>query len=869
MTAAIPHRRAAARHLALALLWGALSACPTAAAPGRVEDRKALRTVDFERHVMGLLGRMGCNAGSCHGSFQGKGGFRLSLFGYDPEKDYLALTREGLGRRINTADPDRSLLLLKATGQVSHGGGRRFASDSWQYRAFRTWIAAGAPWHKGSGTVAAMTLTPGEYARLPLRQTGQVRARVRFADGSEEDVTPLCDFRVQDDAVAEGAAPGRIRALRPGDTALVVSYRGHVRALRVLVPVPAAPGFRYPRTPEVNYIDREVFAKLRLLNVVPSALSSDAEFLRRVTIDTIGCLPSPGEVRAFLADRAPDKRARKIDELLAHPLHAALWATRLSDVTGNSTSDLRAPGPLQPKYSQMWHDWLRKRLAANVPYDEIVRGILCATSREDRSAADWLRDSRALEAEAQKGWPKSYADRASLDLFYRVGKTFTLEQLGERTAAAFLGIRLECAQCHKHPFDRWTQVDYRAFANVFGQLRVGLSPEVYQIVAGKQPAPKGKKKGKLPPIYEVFVVPHKIQGLPHPDADLPVKPVKKKGVPLPPPPPRLPARALGGPEIPLSNGKDARLALFEWLRAPDNPYFARSFVNRVWGHYFGVGLVDPVDNFSLANPPSNARLLDALAKDFVAHGYDIRRLERTVLGSRVYQLASEMNATNRLDRNNYSHSYLRPLLAEVALDVLNSALGVTENFGNDAPPGSRAIEVGASRVQSPNLAAAFRVFGRPSRATVCDCERAAEPSLPQTLFLMTDPSVLQKLTVAARPVKGKAPPVKVTVKSKGSPLFIQDGRLAKLLKGNRSDGEILEELFLATLSRFPSEAEKKVFADYQAARKASIRQHPEEAPRKKKGAGKRLVPAARTEREALFADVLWALINTREFIVNH
>ena len=858
MAAAATNRWKAVTMLALAFPGAAVPASQAAAAPVRVAEERVLQTVDFERHVMGLLGRMGCNAGACHGSFQGKGGFRLSLFGYDPERDYLALTRAGFGRRINLVDPERSLLLLKATGQVAHGGGSRFARRSWQYQAFRAWIAAGATWHKGSGTVVAMTLTPEAYAQLPLGQTRRVRARARFADGSEEDVTPLCDFRIQDDAVAAVLGPGKIKGLRPGDTALVVSYRGHVRALRVLIPVPVAAGFRYPPLPEVNYIDREVFAKLRRLNVVPSELAGDAEFLRRVTIDTIGSLPTPEEVRAFLAERAPDKRARKIEQLLAHPLHAALWATRLSDITGNNTNELRAPLPV--KYSQMWHDWLRKRLAANVPYDEIVRGILCATSREDRSAAKWLREGKSLEEAARKGWPKSYAERASLDLFYRVGQVSSLEQLGERTAAAFLGIRLECAQCHKHPFDRWTQVDYRAYANVFGQVMVGMSPEVSQLVNANKPPSKGKK-GKSPPIYEVFVHGTKVRGLPHPDADPPVKPTKKKGVVLPPPP-RLPAKALGGPEIPLTSGTDARVALFEWLRAPDNPFFARSFVNRVWGHYFGVGLVDPVDNFSLANPPSNARLLDALARDFVAHKFDLRRLERTILNSRVYQLSSALNETNKLDRNNYSHSYLRPLLAEVALDVLNSALGVTENFGNDAPPGSRAIEVGASRVQGPNLALAFRIFGRPSRAVVCDCERVAEPSLPRTLYLMTDPAVLQKLTIAALPPprkKGKPVPLPAKAKLKGNPLLPQDGRLVKLLKSGKSDSEILEELFLATLSRFPSAAEKKLFADYRAARKTSLT---DQEPRKTKG-------PRRTDREAAFADALWALINTREFIVNH
>src|SRR5262245_23542819 len=315
---------------------------PAAQAAVALPGGATLRDVDFERHVMGLFGRMGCNAGSCHGSFQGKGGFRLSLFGYDPGKDYNTLTREHLSPRINFADPDHSLLLLKATGQVDHGGGRRFARDSWQYRVFREWIVKGAPWTKGSGEVKALTVTPSGYALIKPGEKDRLRVRARFADNSEEDVTSFCDFRVQDDAVAEATPLGEVKALRSGDTALVVSYRGHVRAIRVLVPMPAASGFRYPRVPEVNYIDREVFAKLRRLNIVPSDLASDAEFLRRVTIDTIGCLPSPEEVRTFLADKSPNKRARKIDELLAHPLHAALWATKFSDITGNNTLAFRA-----------------------------------------------------------------------------------------------------------------------------------------------------------------------------------------------------------------------------------------------------------------------------------------------------------------------------------------------------------------------------------------------------------------------------------------------------------------------------------------------------------------------------------------------
>jgi len=776
--------------------------------------KQSIDKVDFERHVMGLFGRMGCNSGSCHGSFQGKNGFRLSLFGYDPEKDYLALTRDLQGRRTNPRDPDDSLLLMKATGHVSHGGGRRFGRDSWQYALLRQWIADGAVWTKGSGDVKSITLTPSEYAFSGPDQSGQMEVRAQFADGTEENITPLCDFRINDDAVAEVTPLGQVKSTRPGDTALVVSYRGNVLAARVLVPTAAAPGFKYPEVPENNCIDKEVFAKLRRLNVVPSDLAGDNEFLRRVTIDTIGCLPTPEEVRAFVDDKSADKRAKKIDQLLNHRMHAALWATKLSDITGNNTADMEGQGPTQAKLSQMWHDWLRKRIAENRPYDELVRDILCATSRDGLQPEEWLKQFKAVEEAAAKGFETPYPDRPTLDMFWRKRNgNVPLEQWGEKAAAAFLGVRLECAQCHKHPFDRWTQGDYRAFANVFGQVAFAVSPEAKSVIEGENAERKkgaGNGKQQPLPVREVFIS-DQARSLPNPDVN---QPPRVKGQP---PLPAMQAKALGGPPIHVEKGKDARVELFTWMRAPDNPYFARSFVNRVWGHYFGVGLVDPVDDFSLANPPTNAKLLDALAKDFVDHKYDLRYLESTILSSRVYQLSSRTNATNKYDRNNYSHAYLRPMMAEVVVDVLNSALGTTESFGPEAPSGCRAVEVGSSRVQNPTIAYAFRTFGRPPRTSACDCERAIEPALPQKLFLMTDPALQAKF---------------------GAP----KGRLRELLDARKSDAMTLEELFLATLSRLPTDEDRKWFEDYRKTEK---------------------------DRQAAFSGALWALINTREFILNH
>jgi hypothetical protein len=798
--------RAVSALAALALALPAAAAVPLPDG-GRVEK------VDFERHVMGLFGRAGCNSGSCHGSFQGRGGFRLSLFGYDPDKDYLALTRDALGRRVNTADPDNSLLLLKATGAVEHGGGRRFGRDSWQYLVFREWIAAGAPWAAGSGAVKSVAVTPPELALAHPGAAGQLAVKATFGDGSREDITPFCEFRTNDDAVAEVSNLGAVKGLRAGDTAVIVSYRGNVLPVRVLVPYAAADGFKYPQVPEVSYVDRAALAKLRRLNIVPSELAGDAEFLRRVTIDTIGSLPTPDEVRAFVADKDAKKREKKIDQLLAHPLHAALWATKFCDITGNNTDALENPQQTRAKRSQMWHDWLRKRFAENRPYDEIVHGILCATSRDGKSPEEWLKEEKSLEEAMDKGFENHYAERPSLDLFWRRQQPVTIDQWGEKTAAAFMGVRLECAQCHKHPFDRWTQVDYRAFANVFTSVAFGVSPDAKSLVdeenKERQKNAAAKGKNQLPPLREVFVgtpVPGKGavgggKGLPHPDTGRPLAP-----------------KCPGGPEVGVKSGQDAREQVFEWLRSPDNPWFARAFVNRVWGHYFGVGIVDPVDNFSLANPPSNPELLDALAKDFIEHKYDIRAIERTVLLSRTYQLSSETNATNKLDRNNYSHSFLRPMMAEVVVDVLNDALGAKEDFGKDvAPPGARAIEVGSSRVANPNLNYAFRIFGRPPRTTACDCERAMEPALPQKLFFMVDQSVLGKVRA-------------------------QKSRLQQLLDGKKTDAEITDELFLATLSRSPNDRERALVAE------------------RLKGA---------KNRADAFTDVAWALINTREFILNH
>jgi hypothetical protein len=777
--------------------------------------------VDFERHVMGLLSKVGCNSGSCHGSFQGKNGFRLSLFGYEPNLDHGWITKDNFGRRVNTATPDDSLLLLKGAGRMPHDGGMRFGKDSWVYRIFRQWIADGAKHTPGSGEIRELTISPPDFAVLPAEKTLQVKVTAAFADGTAEDITPFCDFKISDDAVASVSPLGLLTARQPGDVGLAVLYRGSVKAIRVLVPAPAKPGFKYPDTPAVNFIDREVQAKLRLLNMVPSDLSDDATFLRRLHIDTVGILPTPDEVRAFLKDTATDKRAKKIDELLKHPLHAAVWATKLSDITGNNTQALENPVQTAQRRSQMWHDWLRKRVADNQPYHELVRDILTATSADGMKPDEWFEFAKKLDEAltppeqgkqppADAGFNTGYEAKKTLDLFWRRQQNVPIEQWGEKVAAAFLGVRLECAQCHKHPTDRWTQDDYWSFANVFVPV-VNANNQFSNLDAKKLADEENKKRrdaisgnngNRLVLLREMFFA---TTTTARPPALRPI-PMTTKTVP---------SKALGGPELPHRSGEDTRTKLYEWMTDPKNPYFARSFVNRVWAHYFGVGLVNPVDDFSVANPPTNARLLDALAKSFTDSGYDLRKLERTILVSRTYQRSAAANDTNKFDKNNFARSYVRPLMAEQVVDVLNAACDVDEPFGNDAPAGKKMTEIGASRLNA-QVAYALRIFGRPPRTTACDCERAAEPALPQTLYRMTDPTVAQKLA--------------------------QSRRLAGIVKAKLSDDAAVEELFLGTLSRLPTDKEKADAVEY--------------------------IRGAKAKQQAL-QDVLWALINTREFILNH
>lgn len=805
--------------LSLALVYWAIACLATvvSARSVRASDGEftEIDRVDFERHVAGLLNRLGCSTGACHGSFQGRGGFKLALFGQDPERDYHAITRDSGGRRVDLVDPDRSLILRKAAAIVPHEGGRRIEKNSWEYRVIRSWIAQGARRRPGVGTVKKIDISSGEHVFERTGESIRLRVAVEFEDGSREDVSRFCVFQVKNESVAEIDATGRVVAKNKGSCAVVVSYRGAFAWARVIVP--ATDDRRDRRLARSNsflnsdpllfesenVVDREVAARLRKLRIEPSAPASDSEFLRRISIDAIGSLPSPEEVRAFLADDSPNKRSAKVDELLYHPMHADLWASRFCDLTALDVAKLEVQPDLADAYARVWRDWFRHRIAAGTPYDQIVRGVLCATSRGGEDVKKWVEEETKRISALGRNEPNDFATKPELDLFWMRNSTngaIAIEPAAELVASSFLGVRIACAQCHRHPFDRWTRRDYRAFANIFAQVRTGRSIEADIAFGGLLERLRARSAdGALPPtpaIREVFLADDGESALADPDTDA-----------------RLAPRALGGPD--LSGRRDIRQAFCDRLVDPANPFFARNFVNRVWACYFGVGLVDPVDGFSASNPPSNERLLDALAKKFTNDHYSILKLERTILTSRTYSLSSIPNDSNRFDRSDFSHTIPRRPPAEAVLDMIADATGKAFDFDGDAPAGSRAIEVATNRPKNEEIARAFRTFGRPDRKTTCECERSNAAAIAQTLYLMTEPAILDR---------------------------IKTGRLAKLLDSGASDDQAIDELFLATFSRFPSADEKR------AAVEAIERKN---------------------DRRAAFVDVFWTLLNAREFSINH
>jgi hypothetical protein len=704
--------------------------------PVVVQQSNAPRSLHFENDILPVFARFGCNTSGCHGKAEGQAGFKLSIFGFDPDADLAALSQEGRGRRINFTLPDQSLLLLKASGGAPHGGGIRIRRASGEYRLLRDWIVAGAPAGAADAPkVVSLKVTPSER-RMAMDAQQQLQVTAIYSDGREVDVTHHAKFQSNNDALVQVDEFGLVRTGEtPGEAAIMASYQGAVDTFRSMVPQPHD-GSEFPSRPVHNFIDELVDARLRKLNIHPSGLCNDADYLRRVYLDIIGTLPTADEARRFLASNDPQRRAKLVDELLQRPEYADLQALKWSDVL---RVDRLALGH---KAAYSYYRWIRESFAENVPFDEFARSVVTASG------------------------PLSDQPAGNL---YKVTKTpgtsaSTLSQV-------FLGVRIECAQCHHHPFDRWGQRDYAGMQAYFSQVNF-----------------KTTKRGQ-------FLTPTKKGATKHPRSGEVVE-----------------AHALLQVEPEETPEGDRRELFAQWLTAKDNQWFARNIVNRVWAHYLGRGIVEPVDDVRLTNPPTNPELLDTLADHFVASGYDLHELIRTITASRTYQLSSQPVASNERDEQNYSRALFRRLDAEVRFDMICQVTGMPEKF-RGMPDGYRAIQLWDSQVKHYFLS----LFGRPIRSTACECERATEPSVGQVLHILNSPEIQSKLSDGG-------------------------GRLVKLVNQTADDSQLVEELYLSFYSRFPTEEERQAVTTYLG-----------QAP----------------DRQRAAEDVAWSLMNTVEFLFNH
>jgi Protein of unknown function (DUF1553)/Protein of unknown function (DUF1549) len=718
----------------------------------------------FTRHIVPLLGKLGCNNRACHGSFQGQNGFRLSLFGFEPDLDRKELLEDGgSGPRTDLKTPEDSLVLRKPTRDgVSHRGGQRMKVGSWQYRMFRQWIADGARYDPGSEPrLLGLEMIPKEIVLRAPGARASLRIIGRFSDGSREDVTALTLFNSNDQAVAAVNEGGEVVAARSGGTAIVARYAGSVASAQILVPFPdnKTP---FPPFAPYNRADELVLVRLRKLKLPPSGLCTDEVFLRRAHLDLIGTLPTADETRRFLADRDPGKRARLIDALLERAEYAQFWGMLFSDWTGNGPYPSFDP----VKANWMWQLWLEDKLARNQPYDQLVHNIICATSLEGRSRKEYLEEVREVthKNEGRGNFDDgTYARRKTLDLYYINVHHRDPSRTALQTANAFLGLRLECAQCHNHPFDRWTRKDYESFKSFFAFVRYCDPQTGEEGRAGKRSYGRESVEPGLSKRFSGHVR-------------------------------HYPPRLLGGAVVPVAEGKDPRKALWAWMRSADNPFFAPALVNRVWAHYFGRGIVHPADDFNQGNPPTNPALLDWLARDFIEHKFDLKHLHRTILNSRTYQLTWKPNGSNRLDDSCYSHVRLRRVDAEVLMDAIAQVTGVPDAYSwVPRGKGMRAVGQASPTSTHPLYRAgyAMKIFGRPDREKTCACERSNEPSVAQALYLINDREVQAKLT---------------------SP----KGRLARLLREVSDDRALVEELYLSTLCRYPRADELKAHLEHVA-----------------------------------------------------
>jgi hypothetical protein len=799
----------------------------TPPASQRFADADTAEAPDFQKHVVPLLGRLGCNGRNCHGSFQGRGGFRLSLFGYDFKMDHAALTAKsssGEGPRVNRQSPDKSLAILKPSLQVDHEGGDRFEVDSWEHHVLQRWIASGA---KGISeprelrrlenepkevvfdpTASRRSVSPRPTARIgETRLHVQLRVVAVWQDDSREDVTPLCRFRTNDDSVVTVDSDGQIQSAGAGDSHVIAFYDNGVAAVPVMRPHTGRSLRDRQRVSErlayVNPIDELVQTKLRKLGIIPSAICTDAEFLRRVSIDVTGTLPTPDEVETFLVDPSPDKRTRKIDQLLERPAYAAWWANKLCDYTGCNPN---GQAELGQETSVQWYMWILSRLRENVPYDELVERIVLAKGRNDgQSYDDYATQTSAYFRDDS---PADFTQRETMPHYWTRRTLKEPKDTALAFAHSFLGIRLQCAQCHKHPFAPWTQQDFKQFSAFFENVKFGVVPDAdarYRELAKQVGLNVRNKNGS--PVNKV-VLRRAQGGRTVPWRELYID--ERSG------PASLSLLRSGIVELDAAD--DPREAIMQWMLEADNPWFARAFVNRVWAGYFHVGIVDPPDDLSPSNPPSNLELLDWLTTGFVENDYDMKWLHRQIVSSHAYQRSWKPNDTNREDRRNFSRAIPRRIPAEVVYDGVKQAVVGSDKLDEVRTDLSRR----AIGHLSMWLAGTYgmQVFGKPDRALNCDCERVNQPTLLQSIFMHNDPLVEQRLE--------------------------ESGWIEEIAAAEQSDQEpdedgLIREAWLRTIGRPPTKAETE-----------RAEKHLSQAESLPEG----------------MRDLLWALLNTREFILN-
>ncbi|MGZ0171137.1 MAG: DUF1549 and DUF1553 domain-containing protein [Planctomycetales bacterium] len=700
---------------------------------------------NFRRHMVPLLGKLGCNSRACHGSFQGQGGFRLSLFGYDFKMDH-----EGLFDRVDSDDPAGSYAILKALLEEPHKGGKRFDKNSWEYNLFVKWIAGGAETIDVEKTprFEKLEITPKELRFNKDGEKLQLKVVAVWSDGSREDVTCLSRFQTNDEVIADISKTGEVASHQAGDTHVVVFYDNGVQPIPVIRPVSSQFGKSYPLVETNSKVDELVIQKLAKLGVVPSDMAGDSEFLRRVSLDMTGTLPSPKEIQEFVADKRKNKRALKVDELLSQPSYAAWWATRFADWTGNSDDQLNNVTPVRGTAARDWYEWLRVRIEKNMPYDEIAEGFVLAGSREaNETYLEYCETMAPLYKKKPEG---SYADRSTMPHYWGRANFKTSEDRAIGFAYNFLGIRIQCAQCHKHPFDQWTMEDFHQFKNFFANTKFRGSP------GSKEGAEKILKKLGVDPKQRANDIrrelrPQVAEGIVTPFEEVwtgvPKAPKKgSKGRPVRQRNGGARTAKLLGEAKPtdLTQYDDPRQPLMDWMRNDSKQLFAKSMVNRIWSCYFNIGIVEPPDDLSQANPPSNAALLDYLTKGFVASGYDLKWVHRQIANSATYQRTWVPNETNRMDERNFSHSIPRRVPAEVVMDALIAATSSDDEFAkvHQDVLDRNISEVAAGSKYNENANNyALSVFGRSIRESNCDCDRSQEPSLLQTVFLQNDAEI--------------------------------------------------------------------------------------------------------------------------------